>query len=195
MRLWTIQTDKAYQRLTANGQLIADAALCDPDFAQPYKWMLGQMKRRLRSKEPVPHAALWAWSSWDPPSRKRPDLRARGHLEPGKPGYRIELDVHPNDVLLSDFNLWHYVLNYWYVPTCEQDSNLFDSVHNPHRYSWDHLPSPTMHELIVESWERIFDLDWSDDYVTGPPMERSVQATLWRIDGSMIRSAQRFIGR
>ena len=195
MRLWTIQTDRAYQRLVKDGQLIADAAYCDPDFERPYQWMLDQMKGRLRLEGPAPSAAVWAWSKWDPPTRKRPDLRARGHLPPGESGYRIGLEVSVKDILLSDYNLWHHVLNYWYIPTCERDSNLFDSVHNQHRYGWDHLAPPNLHDLIVDSWERIFDLDWSDDYVTGSPLERPVQATLWRIKRSMVVSARLFVGR
>ena len=195
MRLWTIQTEAAYRRLITDGQLIADAASCDPDFARPYEWMLGEMKRRLRSERPTPDATLWAWSRWDPPSRNRPDLRSRGHLLPGASGYRIELDVNADDFLLSDFNLWHYVLNYWYVPTCERDNDLFDSKHNAHRYDWDHPPSPDVHDLIAKSWDRIFDLDWWNEYVTGPPSERPVQATLWRIERSMVRCAQSFVGR
>jgi len=195
MRLWTIQTDKAYRSLITNGQLFADPAHCDADFAQPYKWMLDQMKRRLRCRRTTPDAALWAWSRWDPPTRNRPDLRARGHLASGRSGFRIELDVHVGDVLLSDFNLWHYVLNYWYLPTSERDANQFDSKHDPLKYDWNRLPSPGLHDLIVQSWDRIFDFDWCDDYVTGPQLERPVQGTLWRIDRSMVLNARGFVSR
>jgi len=195
MRLWTIQTDDAYHRLIADGQLVADPTRCDPDFVGPYKWMLNQMRRRIKGGTPSSKAALWAWSKWEPPTRDRPDLRARGHLPPGQSGYRIELDVHADDVLLSDYCLWHHVLNYWYVPSCNRDQEIFESEHDQYRYGWERLPPPKMRVIITASWERIFNLDCCDEYVTGHPSNRPIQATMWRIHRSMICGAQHFNGR
>lgn len=195
MRLWTIQTEAAYRCLTERGELVADSKFGDPDFVCPYEWMRDQMTLRLPSVAPRPTTAIWAWQRWDPPRRDRPDLRARGHLPPGCVGYRIELEVSPNDVLLSDFNLWHHVLNFLYVPRSQRDSERFDADHNPLHYCWARPPAKPLCDLIAASWERIFDLDWCDDYVTADQAARPVQATLWRIDGTMVRSFRRFVGR
>ena len=43
-------------------------------------------------------------------------LAVCGHLPKGERGVRLELQVADDRVLLSDFDLWHYVLNYWYLP-------------------------------------------------------------------------------
>ena len=62
---------------------------------------------------------IWAWYQWEG-SRRKPDLRASGYLPKGEPGVRLELRVADDRVLLSDFDLWHYVLNYWYLPKSEK---------------------------------------------------------------------------
>ena len=36
--------------------------------------------------------------------------------------------MDPSEVLLSDFELWHYVLNYQYVPASMKDSRRFDAI-------------------------------------------------------------------
>ena len=195
MRLWTIQAEAAYRCLAERGEYTADPSFRDPDFLRPYQWMLDQMSRHLPPVAPRPAAAIWAWRKWNPPKRNRPDLRACGHLPSGCIGYRIELEVDPSQVLLSDFNLWHHVLNYYYVPASQSDSRRFDAEHAPFRFGWSCLPPKPLHDLIATSWERIFELDWHDEYVTGDPASRPVQATLWRIDRSMVCSSRRFVAR
>ena len=57
----------------------------------------------------------------------KPDLRSSGHLLKGERGVRIEFRVSDRLILLSDFDLWHYVLNYWYLPESQKDDEAFES--------------------------------------------------------------------
>jgi hypothetical protein len=36
-------------------------------------------------------------------------------------GVRLELEIPDGTALLSDFSLWHYPLNYWYLPSTGED--------------------------------------------------------------------------
>jgi len=47
--------------------------------------------------------------------KRMPDLRSCGHLPRGIPGIRLELEVEEERVLLSDFSMWHAVLNQTYL--------------------------------------------------------------------------------
>lgn len=38
----------------------------------------------------------------------------------------IEFEIEQDSVLLSDFELWHFVLNYWYLPSSLQDIGRFE---------------------------------------------------------------------
>ena len=61
-----------------------------------------QMKQRLpnyRGEYPV-----WIWI-------KKPDMRHSGHFEGGTKCVRLTLEIDPKNVLGSDFDDWHCVLN------------------------------------------------------------------------------------
>ncbi len=92
-------------------------------------------------------------------------------------------------VLLSDFDLWHYVLNYWYLPASERDVNAFEkklAAVGLSFYKFTHsnpLPHAQYRRKIERSWERIFDVTWADKrrVIANTPEKKSIQATLWEI--------------
>ena len=71
---------------------------------------------------------LWAWFQWEGRSKKRPDLRFSGHIPHGETGVLIKFHAEASAVFLSDFELWHYVLNYWYLPHSNEDEARFDAI-------------------------------------------------------------------
>ena len=112
MRVWMIAAASLYARLRQECMLYADPALADPDFAVAYAWMRAQMAQSLPHYEG--HWPWWAWAR-PPAGRSRPDLRARWAYHNGWPAgtacVRLGLDVPDAAVLLSDFDMWHAVLN------------------------------------------------------------------------------------
>src|SRR5437016_2513700 len=126
MRLWTIQTEEAWRQMQEMGCLRADAAYMDQDFIQPYVWMAEQMERCIGPRPKGVEYPVWGWYQWAGENRARPDLRASAHLPKGRRGVRIEFEIAGQLVLLSDFDLWHFPLNYWYLPASEQDDKAFE---------------------------------------------------------------------
>ena len=116
---------------------------------------------------------------------------------------RIELDVADDRVLLSDFDLWHYVLNYWYLPESEKDGREFEKKLarlglSFHGCNHEHpLPNIRYCKHIGRSWERIFDINWSDrrHAIASPLKKKSIQATLWEICMKDIVEAKEFTAR
>jgi hypothetical protein len=103
----------------------------------------------------------WAWG-------KKPDLRSfRYHWGPAGLRYvRLELALAEDRVLFSDFDRWHYALNYWYLPSTD-DEGQYDAEQE----AWEAalaasqvddrrrpLPEP-WHSRLVASWRRILDVD------------------------------------
>jgi hypothetical protein len=190
MVIWSILNERAWGELQRKGRLRATPRHADQDFLPAYLWMAQQMERRLNVSRPSRDALpLWAWYQWEGAHRRKPDLRATGHLPKGVCGVRIECHVEEERVLLSDFDLWHYVLNYWYLPKSEEDDARFqmklaDAGLSSRRF--DHhspMPHAQYRRHIESSWERIFDLTWADRgyQIASTPENKSIQATLWEI--------------
>lgn len=161
------------------------------------------MQRRLTTQRPTKQAMpIWAWYQWEG-QRRKPDLRSSGHLPRDEQGVRLELEIAAERVLLSDFDLWHYVLNYWYLPENEEAGEAFEkklAQCSLSVYKCDHqnpLPHAHYRQKIEKSWEKVFDIDWSDrrHAIASPPRQKSIQATLWEIRPADVVSAKEFTAR
>lgn len=127
MILWTIQTPEAVANLQRTSVLLADSGDAESHFRTAFEWMAAQMRHRIGNPPRSSVRPLWAWHTWQG-RRARPDLRSSGHLPRGTRAARIEFAAEPSTVLLSDFSLWHYVLNYWYLPASSRDEKSFDAM-------------------------------------------------------------------
>ena len=198
MTLWTIQSEAAWTELQKTGVLRATRGHAwEPSFLPAYEWMTRQMHSRLGPPPEPDCLPIWAWYQFDG-KRKKPDLRQRGHVEPGETGVRLELHYPGDRAVLSDFSLWHHVLNYWYLPSSEQEGDAFEQD-LAHRglsfYTQKPLPDPAYHSAVEASWDRIFDLDWAEPDVSVPRAEKSIQATLWEINLQQVQDVRVFTGR
>lgn len=128
--------------------------------------------------------------------KKKPDLRSSGHLEKGKIGYRIEIQKNKNEVLLSDFELWHYVLNNWYLPESEEDSKAFDKrIQLQYPMTSDDDIKNFEKKVIEDSWGKIFDMSFEDPYIASPFDEKSIQATFWELSIEEVIKVDKFKSR
>ncbi|AIF53533.1 DUF3841 domain-containing protein [Pelosinus sp. UFO1] len=202
MILWTVQTYEVWQKMQEVGYLRGNVAHVEEDWISCYQWMIEQM--RLRIKEPSHDNAyshpVWAWYQWKNDKKKKPDLRSSALLRRGEKGVLIEFEIEQDSVLLSDFELWHFVLNYWYLPSSLQDMNQFEEALrkiNLSFYRQKPLPNKDFHMKIVRSWEKIFDLDWVDDEqeITSTQNDKSIQATMWEVRLEQIRSVREFVAK
>ena len=196
MQLWTIQTEGVWRSLNQRGYVRCRRSDADREFLPAYDWMASQMAARIGRPTNASSIPLWAWYQYGDERHKRPDLRSSGYLPRGTRGYRIEFTLPDDNALLSDFELWHYVLNYWYLPHSERDADEFDSLHGSRGWSWSTPPpNKRIDTKIRISWERIFDLNWSDGYVAVPRPSKSIQATFWELDLAQVTTADAFIAR
>jgi hypothetical protein len=137
-----------YEQLAREQELYVDRARCDPDVAAAYGWMCEQMRTRLPAYGG--HLPWWAWAS-PPAGRRRPDLRARQLYHAGWPAgtpcVRLELAVPAHEVLLSDFDEWHAVLNQSPLVATEAEWDAIEA-----------LPEPEGTAARRATWPRLFDL-------------------------------------
>lgn len=203
MVIWSILTQQAWDGLQRRGRLRASRRHVSKEFLGSYLWMAEQMQRRLTTPRPSKDAMpIWAWYQWAG-KRCKPDLRSGGHLARGEWSVRLELQVTDDRVLLSDFDLWHYVLNYWYLPETETAGEAFEKKLarlGLSFYKCDHehpLPHAQCRRAIERSWERIFDIGWVDRTlaIAEPPQKKSIQATLWEILLTDVVNAKEFTAR
>lgn len=187
MRVWTIQPVELLVRLEAERVLYVDPPCVPREFRHAYDWMCAQMERRILGYRG--HYPWWGWHI------SRPDLRQSGHLPRGTRGVRLELELKPAEVLLSDFDAWHFVLNRGYLAYSEEEDEVwyrrFEAA-VPDRWAWP-LPE-SWHSDLLTSWERIFDLEAlaASDYWDG---EHYIQATFETLRLADVRKRTPFVAR
>lgn len=183
--LWTIQHIDAYRALKENGVLRANEQFlfCRDEFRFAYNWMSEQMRIRIGCPPDCIKYPVWAWYQWEG-RRGRRDLRFSGYAKRGTPMVQLKIEADIQEILLSDFDDWHQVLNNCYLAGSEQDFDIF--------YASDHID--WQHEIEV-SWEKIFDLKRCCPNWDTPLERKSIQAVLWEINLSRVRKAEFFIAK
>ena len=187
MTLWTIQSMAAWQALERDRVLVADRGYAPAPFLDAYRWMAGQMERRIGRGSRAASFPLWAWYQWRGTERRKPDLRASGHFHRGRRAVRIEFELSCAGVLLSDFMLWHYVLNCWYLPRTLADGEAFEAMKFP--------TARAFRRRMEDSWNRIFDLAWADEDIAEPYAAKAIQATFWTLHLDQVRDVKVFAAR
>ena len=197
MRLWMIVTEPALRVLERDGELVADGRRTSRDFRPAYRWMAEQMTARI-GPPPRPGALpLWAWAQWLGPKQRQPDMRYSGHQPRGTACFRLALDMPDAQVLLSDFDDWHAVLNGWHLSQSEADADAFDADLAAADVPWGWPYPEPFRSRVIGSWTRVFDLDRSgrDPAWHGDSAQQSIQATLWRLAAGQVGRIERFTAR
>ena len=91
-----------------------------------------------------------------------------------KPHVCIELEVPDEEIVLSDFDAWHFVLNDFCNPQCSSE----EEYEQWEKY-YDSLSTEEQKKARVESWNEIFDItphenEWNRN-------GEYIQATFWEI--------------
>lgn len=87
----------------------------------------------------------------------------------------MEVEIPDKDVLLSDEELWHFVLNDFYLSDATNEVE-----YNAAEEAFDALPEDEQRAVKEKSWERIF--------FVSPPVDNEwvrvgcyIQATFWEL--------------
>jgi hypothetical protein len=200
LTLWTVQSAGAWAKLEQDGVLRADARRVLRCYRSAYDWMSREMEKRLGYRPSKGALPLWAWYQWNGATCRRPDLRCSGHVPRDERCVRIEFEVSERLALLSDFDLWHYVLNCWYLPKSLKDGEALDAELTRHGLSYHKtkpLPGQAYHGRITESWKRIFDIDRADRTmaIARPRAEKVIQASLWVLRRDQVNDVRFFRAR
>lgn len=140
-------------------------------YPEEYKWMMEQMRSRLpnyKGEYPV-----WVWV-------KKPDLR-QTHFEKGERFVRLTVELNDNDVLVSDFEDWHMVLNNGFLSFSEEEDNAYEEG--------------KLAMTKEESWNRIFDLETQGDQDWNGERGVWLQGTTGRIELSSVTKVEHFISK
>lgn len=197
MRLWMIITEPAMKALERDGELVADGRRTSRDFRPAYRWMAEQMTARI-GPPPRPGALpLWAWAQWLGANKRRPDMRYSGHQPRGTSCVRLAIEMPAPQILPSDFDDWHAVLNGWHLSQSEAEADAFEADLAAATVPWGWPYPEPFRSRVVASWNRIFDLDRTsqDPLWHGAPAQQSIQATFWRLTTTQVRKVERFTAR
>lgn len=188
MRVWTMQPIEVWEQFERDGVFHCDENLSEngEDFKDSYAWMIEQMDKRMEHPDGVV-LPMWAWYRYDW-KNKKPDLRQTGFGYKGEKTVCIELEIPESELLLSDFNAWHFVLNHsWYDDSTNEEE--WDQLHD----WYDKLPGDVRHQLCLESWQKIFNIEpmkseWANNGAY-------VQATFWELKREYVKKVQFFTAR
>lgn len=189
MILWTIQPAEVVNILEQEKRFVCNPKLSEnmPELQDAYAWMVKQMDVRG-----IPHPEglelpLWAYHTRHG-KHKKPDLREKAYATPGQSCVCIEFEIPDEQVLLSDLDNWHFVLNNsWF-----DDSNNEEEWEELHRW-FDGLDPQEQDRIKNESWQKVFDITPIDTEWMSQGMY--IQATFWELRKDMVRKIQYFKAR
>lgn len=193
MLLWTIQPEEIWNIILKEGVYRCDPEKCeflqereeklDPKFTPAYSWLADQMDKRVGKRPEGVQFPVWAWYQYN--CKRKPDLR-RERWENGYDGERfacIELEIPDKLVLLSDFHMWHFVLNRWPISDTEEESNRLDSF-------LDNVEQDKAEAFLRQNWERVFDITPFKNEWTS--RGEDIQATFWELKYEYVKRARFF---
>lgn len=159
--------------------------------------MIEQMESRIGKRPNKNVYPIWAWYQYKNKKVKRPDLRSSGFLPKGTKGVRIEFNKPENQILLSDFDLWHFPLNCWYIADNEKEDLEFHKLFEQYKVNFtDKEKYPfEFRKIVKNSWNKILDMNYHNKYVADKFIDKKIQATLWCIKSSEITKVDFFIAK
>ena len=174
MKLWSIQHKSAYDQLQKEGVLHANEKylFCGDELRFAYDWMADQLEQRVGKAPNGVHYPIWAWYQWEG-QRKRLDMRThRRWGVKGTPIVLLTLEIPDHLVLLSDFDMWHCVLNHGEVSFSGDIEKIYTE------------------QEIRESWNDIFKWNKINQYWPEP---KTTQGVFWEIKKEWVVNAEPFV--
>ena len=176
IKCWALMERSTWQLLQVEGVLTSPVGKAndDPIFQDAYAWI----KDSFASAGIIaPEPGLSPWWCWV--------RRAENHPEPyieDTEGLHdpvvLELSVPSEQIVLSCFDLWHFVLNKCYVRTSELDEQDFDRAQEGAEEGSD--AALQIKQRMQESWLAVFKLDQSAVDM-GPFETKSIQGCFWTL--------------
>lgn len=121
MKLVTFQSLAALKYLINHGELICDEKFIDKTKTAPtYNWLINKMNEQVPNHTTATYP-LWCWvkcyNSICPPKHRGPKVE----------GFDVKITFHKpeNDVFITDFRRFSFVLNNIFIPNNQQEKEEF----------------------------------------------------------------------
>lgn len=182
MCIWTTQTIAFWNQLQDQGVAFCDTAKSwgSGDMKEAYGWMAGQMTKRI-GPPPRPEIVYPVWRWQQVGSYKKEYQGSFSDCGGDDDEFVfITAQIPDENVLLSDFDMWHHVLNHWCIARTKKEDTDDE-------------------EGIIKSWDLVFDLDTQHWCANRKHRNRWIQATFWELrlewvmDSVRIRGYQRWL--
>ena len=154
IRLWTFQPLEILDVLEENGTFICDenksTYLQENSFKHAYNWLAKQMTLFIGKKPKNVKYPIWAWYLVDS-ANTQPKACHFSLYDPEEDLSKVclELEVPLNQVMLTDYDAWHNVLNSDYYSTLTGDDWEKEM-------DWIDMQDLKLRNyLIKKSWEKI----------------------------------------
>lgn len=141
--LYTVKDYYSFSQLMENHMFFANKKIVtdfwkewSPNFISSYRWINNECKKRIKNYKY--DSPVWAWL-------KRPNANSLKIEYKDQPFYIIEFKAKLDEILVSDFEKWHFVLNNLFLPKNLNESFPHNMEHNQ--------------KEIINSWNNIFDID------------------------------------
>lgn len=143
-----------------------------------YLWLKEKMLEKGVIYKHYHQHLIWGWAQWYG-NKKKPDKRYSSVFSfSNEPFVMMELDIDSSRVSLTDYDAWHYVLNYLYIGG-KKESDSFSEKFN--YYQENPLSDPKADKELKDTWDHIFDLDKICSLLQYPKEQQSIQATFFEI--------------
>ena len=193
MRLWTIQPIEVWEEMNRLGYYACNPKKAmyisdkEVSFKESYDWLVLEMEKRIGKRPNGVSYPVWAWHTRDW-KHKKPDLRNIGLGNKGEKSVCIEVEVPDNQVVLTDFDVWHFVLNKWYF-----DESYSEEEWEKLNAKYDRLDRDVTEKVKIQSWQRVFDVSpFKNEWCQ---RGRYVQATFWVLYLKDVKEVRFFTAR
>lgn len=179
MLIYTIQ-EKKYLNKYFKNKIKPGQVICFEDFRRPYEWLNKTLsKKNKHFKKNEYH--FWGWI-------EKPDLRTHRHyMEKNKTYNLLTLNIPDELIVLSDYQLWHFVLNGSLLYKSEKQYKQFSQKHKMDYHNYWKLSNKKMKKEIEESWEEIFKVKFKNN-------KHNIQAHFPAIKNDYIIEVKEFQG-
>lgn len=152
-----------------------------PEFISAYNWMTGQMMDKGITEGKSTGFPFWGWRRFDGRDGitilKSTEWNTECYCFDATETCILELSIPDNEILLSDFDLWHFVLNNSYLNNAQTDEEWEE------KDNWfDSLPKKKQENEKLKSWKQVLDIDQNDLTV------KYIQGTFWSIKPEYVLS-------
>lgn len=172
---WTIVPSEISEAILSGDQIYSDLTLAEPYYVEAYAWMKGIMADCGLHKPQDGVTPWWCWIQYGGGS-----VKPRNHVLRSGDCVMLELRIPASDLLLSDFDLWHSVLNC--CPAFLSEAEDDDFYHRLEAFGPNSKDSPYPEPFMSEvqsSWYRIFDLGIEAEYATYSLEKKGIQGVFW----------------